>query len=432
MYNGSTAFAVERLSGVTGAPLWRREFLATEVIYFSGFRNFIALDAAGDVYVASTVLSDEYNPFTHVLKYAGATGQPLWQKLVMAPTFEMDVLTSGNVRLNNGNPTTVLLGSTGMETLDFSNPLPDRGGVPFVGGGAAYAALASPNQVRRIEKYLNVGLPGVPIITASYSSNDVISMSFLPPDDGGSPILDYRMTCDDGVGYGWRPVRTYAASPAILQVLLEDNPAFTEGFPVSCILQARNVFGYGPATSARLFNSTYAANSLMSVVSRKAHGGAGVFDLPIRRGVAQSGSVTIEPRAQGAGHEIVFQFNYFLYGDVTGLSLTIGTGAAAPLASYSVSGNELRVQLPATIANGSRVTISGAVGSLAFAESLGFVQGDVDQSGTVEAIDASRVRARSGQRASPDNFRFDLNASGVIGAADYLFARAQIGRALNN
>ena len=58
-----------------------------------------------------------------------------------------------------------------------------------------------------------------------------------------------------------------------------------------------------------LFASNAAALSLDGVASRKTHGSAGIFDLPIATIPAINGNISIEPRAGSTTHLIVFKFN---------------------------------------------------------------------------------------------------------------------------
>ena len=99
--------------------------------------------------------------------------------------------------------------------------------------------------------------------------------------------------------------------------------------------------------------------------------------------------------------------------------------------------NELRVSLPAaTVPDGSRVRIGGNVANslvtIAITESVGFLLGDADNSRVVDQTDVVASRARSGQRVSSGNFRFDINLSGVISASDVLAICGRKGRSLAN
>lgn len=174
------------------------------------------------------------------------------------------------------------------------------------------------------------------------------------------------------------------------------------------------------------------ALTLTGVQARKTHqASAGAFDLPIDTSQSTSGVITIEPRAIGAGHAVVFQFD----GPITsvgnlsvvedGLALMAGATAAP-------SGSEVIVTLPA-IADNKRVTVTltnvNGIGLNASA-SLGFLIGDVNDTRSINSGDVSAVKTRSGQAAGAANSRFDVNASGAITAADIAAVKARSGLAL--
>ena len=171
------------------------------------------------------------------------------------------------------------------------------------------------------------------------------------------------------------------------------------------------------------------ALSLTGVQSRKIHQlGTGTFDLPVDTTQSMSGMITVESRAIGAGHTIVFQFDGPIASTGT---LTVIDNTIAPVAGVTAarSGNDVVVTL-STLADNKRVTISldniNGIG-LNVAASLGFRLGDTNNSGTVSPSDVSSVKARSGQLATNANFRFDLDASGVVTAAEISAVKARSG-----
>ncbi len=435
----SSAFSVARLNPATGAEVWRRDFLGTDITFYTTFRNFIALDSAGNIIAATSLFSDESGQFTYVVKYAAVTGQKLWQTFLTSPAFAIEPLPSGNVRVNQGNVSQTLDAVSGVPISNEAGAaLPDRGGVPLASGGIAYVALTSVDGlVRRVAKYLNAAPPGAPTITGGFTSNDLVSLSFLSPsNNGGAPILDYKIVCVEASLNGVVVSRTVSGSPATSTISDENGYGYYPGFTLKCHLLPRNLFGYGTASDIKSFFTATAQFALIDVVSRKAHAASGNFDLPIARNIAISGPVTVEPRVAGSGHLVVFQFNDVIQG-VSNLMMTIGSGPAAPATNISIYDNELRVSLPATsVPDGSRVRISGSVANslvtIAIAESLGFLLGDAENSGTVDQTDVNALRARSGQRVSPGNFRFDINLSGAVTVADILAGRGRKGRALAN
>jgi Dockerin type I domain len=170
--------------------------------------------------------------------------------------------------------------------------------------------------------------------------------------------------------------------------------------------------------------------SLISVFSRKVHGAAGTFDMPIDLAQVISGAVTVEPRAIGAGHAIVFQFNNTITaaGTATALdssSQPIGSAVAA------ASGNEVVVTLTG-VPDNRRLTLglTGVNGSTNASAAMGFLVGDVNNSRSVNATDIAGIKARSGQATAAASYRFDLNASGGINATDIAAVKARSGLVL--
>lgn len=177
------------------------------------------------------------------------------------------------------------------------------------------------------------------------------------------------------------------------------------------------------------------ALALTAVKSRKTHATTGPFDLPIDTTRAFGGLVTVEPRAIGTGHTIIFQFDSTI--TVAGLASAVDAGGAvgnvlAPIAGPSI--NEVSVTLSG-IPDNKRIAISltGVNGTpTVFSASLGFLVGDVNNSRTTTSTDVSSVKARSGTSASAtgSTFLYDLNATGTISSSDISTVKARTGLTL--
>jgi hypothetical protein len=185
-------------------------------------------------------------------------------------------------------------------------------------------------------------------------------------------------------------------------------------------------------TLALAFAATFAhAITLTAVQSRKFHGAAGTFDLPIDTTQNIGGPVTVEPRAIGAGHQIVFQFDVPI--TASGIPAAFDeAGAAVGALTASAAGNDVVVTLTG-VPDNKRVTVHlsnvNGAGVGVFA-SLGFLVGDVNGSRSVTATDILQVKGRSGQVTNATNFTFDLNASGSITASDILAVKGRSGLVL--
>jgi poly(3-hydroxybutyrate) depolymerase len=185
------------------------------------------------------------------------------------------------------------------------------------------------------------------------------------------------------------------------------------------------------------FSSTTAALAptitLQSAVSRKVHGGTITYDLPISlSGSATAGaSVTVEPRQAGAGgaHALVLRYS----GVVSGLQATVTAGVATVGTPVI---NSAEVTLPLTgVSDATRLGLSivvqvGGVTMPAQALAIGFLRGDVMESGKVDATDLSAIKALSRYPVDANTFRFDVNLSGKMNAADILMVKANLARVL--
>jgi hypothetical protein len=166
---------------------------------------------------------------------------------------------------------------------------------------------------------------------------------------------------------------------------------------------------------------------LNAVVSRKAHGSAGAFDIDL----PLSGNSGIECRSGGSkgDYTMVFTFANTLtsvqrasvsngIGDVT--SSAIGSDAHQYLVNLTGVTNAQVITV--SLAN---VYDSAGDGSSAVSATMGLLLGDVNASHRVDAADVSLVRQQTLQPVTSSNFREDINASGRIDAADVSIARQQ-------
>ncbi|MBL8520104.1 MAG: hypothetical protein JNK75_05465 [Betaproteobacteria bacterium] len=169
---------------------------------------------------------------------------------------------------------------------------------------------------------------------------------------------------------------------------------------------------------------------LLSVFSRKVHGAAGPFDVPVDLAQLVTGNVSIEPRGIGAGHTLHFRFD----GQITVAGNAASSNhlmAPTGIATTAISGNDVIVTLTG-IPNAARVKVdlTGVNGSATATAALGFLLGDVNGNRSTSNTDVSAVKARAGQAVVQENFRNDLNASGTVTAADVAAAKAKSGSAL--
>lgn len=263
--------------------------------------------------------------------------------------------------------------------------------------------------------------PSAPTNVVATAGNGSATISFTPPtSSGGSGITSYEVVCNPG------NITVTGASP-VLVTGLANATAY------SCTVAAYNSEGRGTLSAVvNVTPSAAAAFTLVSVRSRKSHGTAGTFDLPIDPVPAITGAITVEPRqASGGTHTVVFQFS----GPVTApgtLAVTDTANAMIPGATHVQSGNNVvvtltgiadkrRAKIALTNVNGAAVSPSA---------SIGFMVGDVNGSRAVNASDIAGLKAQSSLAVGIGNFKYDLNLTGTLNAQDISVVKSRSGTQL--
>ena len=164
-------------------------------------------------------------------------------------------------------------------------------------------------------------------------------------------------------------------------------------------------------------------------VSRKTHGGAGIFDINLPL-VPIGGAVGIEDRtgAVTGAHTIVVTFANPV--TVAGVAVTSGIGAA----TFSVAGAEVTINLTG-VADAQRlgVTLMNVNDGTTAGDVLipmGVLLGDTNASGGVSGTDVAQTKAQSGATTNAGNFRTDVNANGSITAVDVSLVKFKSGSVL--
>jgi hypothetical protein len=164
-----------------------------------------------------------------------------------------------------------------------------------------------------------------------------------------------------------------------------------------------------------------------SAFSRKTHGAAGTFDVPL----PLTGNVGVECRSGGATNDYQTIVNFATSVTVGGASVTSGTGSVS---SFSVSGSQVTVNLTG-VTNVQRITVTLSnvndgthMGDVPV--SMGVLIGDVNGNATVNSSDVSLTKSQVGQAVSGSNFREDVNVNGTISSTDVAQVKANVGTAL--
>jgi hypothetical protein len=162
--------------------------------------------------------------------------------------------------------------------------------------------------------------------------------------------------------------------------------------------------------------------------SRKVHGGAGTFDIPL----PLTGNVGVECRSGGGTNAYQMIIDFPTTVTVGSASVTSGTGMVS---SFSGSGtSQITVNLTGvtdaqritmTLHNVNNGTTTGDV-----PVSMGVLIGDVNGNASVNASDVSLTKSQVGQTVSGSNFREDVNVNGTISATDVALVKSDVGHAL--
>ena len=173
----------------------------------------------------------------------------------------------------------------------------------------------------------------------------------------------------------------------------------------------------------------------VSVVSRKIHGLAGQFDIPL----PLTGAPGIECRSGGAtgDYQVVFTFagavtvNGAVQADVISGTGDVGTGGTPNGGAVTVNGAQVTVPLT-NVANAQTITIAlfdvhqGAhAGDIAAQMSV--LIGDTTGNGAVNSSDTSEVKAASGTAVAS---RQDVTVNGAINSSDVSLVKSKSGTGL--
>ena len=164
-----------------------------------------------------------------------------------------------------------------------------------------------------------------------------------------------------------------------------------------------------------------------SAFSRKTHGAAGTFDVPL----PLTGNVGVECRSGGATNDYQMIINFATTVTVGSASVTSGT---ASVTSFSVSGSQVTVNLTG-VTNVQRITVTlfnvndgTHMGNVPVF--MGVLVGDVNGNAVVNATDVALTKSQVGMAVSSSNFREDVNANGTISATDVAIVKSDVGTSL--
>jgi outer membrane protein assembly factor BamB len=179
------------------------------------------------------------------------------------------------------------------------------------------------------------------------------------------------------------------------------------------------------------FSVPVPALQLTLAVSRKTHGAAGAFDIPL----PLSGSLGVECRTGGATGDYTQVFTFTNNVTSGNASVTSGIGSVSGMPTFS--GNTMTVNLTG-VANVQTLTVTLTGVTDEFSQvlpdtpaSVNMLIGDTNGNGVVNATDVAQTKAQVGQPVTSSNFRTDVNASGIINATDVAIVKAHSGGSIS-
>jgi hypothetical protein len=171
----------------------------------------------------------------------------------------------------------------------------------------------------------------------------------------------------------------------------------------------------------------------IGAVSRKVHGSAGPFDIPLPVSGSTAVASGIECRSSGGNHQIVVSFGV----PVNFASATVTSGIGVIGTTSGNGTNEVTINLSG-VADGQNIIVTlnnvfdGATTANVSVQ-MGVLPGDTTGNGLVNASDISQTQSQSGQPLSggpSGNFREDVTVNGLINSSDISLVQSKSGTAL--
>jgi hypothetical protein len=180
-----------------------------------------------------------------------------------------------------------------------------------------------------------------------------------------------------------------------------------------------------PQNVSRAYTFQPCAAMASSAFSRKVHGAAGTFDIPL----PLTGNVGVECRT-GPAYQMIVNFPGAV--TLTGADVTSGTGIVSSFSgsgtstiTVNLSGVTDVQRITVTLRNVNDGTHTGDV-----PVSMGVLIGDVNGNAAVNASDVALTKSQVGQTVGNGNFRDDVNTSGTITATDVSIVKSDVGHSL--
>jgi hypothetical protein len=196
-------------------------------------------------------------------------------------------------------------------------------------------------------------------------------------------------------------------------------------------IAARGHIYYAVDNKVHSFKVPVAALQATSVVSRKTHGGAGDFDIPL----PTSGSAGVECRSGGPTNDYTFVFTFT--NQVLSGTASVDAGVAQVSGAPVFSGNTMAVNLTG-VTNAQSITVSANNVTDQFLQTLPnaavtavILVGDTNGNSTVNVSDVSQDKLQVGEEVTANNFRTDVSPNGSINASDVTLVKQHSGESVS-
>ncbi len=165
-----------------------------------------------------------------------------------------------------------------------------------------------------------------------------------------------------------------------------------------------------------------------TAVSRKSHGSAGTFEVPL----PLSGTAGVECRSGHADGSYQVVVTFAIPVTITSATVVPGSGATGTVVGApSVAGAEVTVDLT-NVGNAQTLTVNlvgvnDGSNTENFSVPMSVLVGDTTGNGSVNSIDINQVKSQSGTAVTAANFREDVTASGAINSSDITLTKSKTG-----
>jgi hypothetical protein len=197
--------------------------------------------------------------------------------------------------------------------------------------------------------------------------------------------------------------------------------AGTRGYNANAIAARKHIF-VAADNKVYSFSVPVTALSLASAVSRKTHGAAGNFDIPLPGIECRTGGAT-------GDYTLVCTFS----NNIESGNATVTGGAGTVSGTPAISGNTMTINLTG-VANAQTLTVTLSGVTDQFLQtlpdtpvSMNMLIGDTSNNAIVNASDVAQTKAAVGQSVTSSNFRTDVNANGDINSTDVTIVKTHSG-----